>query len=530
MTDALIKAIEELQGNVRDPRAFQKCCEELTAIIASPKDDETNGLNLTAVTTDSVITSMVSAMESFPEDEKVQESTLHFLSTRSLRHPNKHSASQSCFDGEIRAIIAAMKRFPKSLEIQSLGCKSLGNLNVSDRNRTEIVKLDGMRTLLHAIDTFPNVPDCIQYGIGSIARLNTIRSKYAELYQENLEYFKQGVERVPGLMITYREDAQVSSQLMLALFNMRAIFDWNKIEAEHLRAFITIVRNNLNRADIQRFAIFLFLAIGENERCVDMLVDLGGVQAVVAMLHTFFKDPAIIMDNGVYFLSFAAKNSIKGAEVIASRESGAIETVLSCMEKHFNVTVIQNYACEFMKNLTKSVSGRRALADRGGIPILLRVMREYYDCGQVQINGIEALSNMLALDDIRKKYYNDKLEKEIIHGLSKYAAIPSVNEAIRIIRREKTEEAEKAAEIGVCSSEMYDEPAYQWMYVKQRKGERDVFVCPSCWKYHKDSFSGGKLFTRNICSCRDNRCKQVNELILFSLFIFCLCVRSVLYA
>lgn len=535
MTDTLVKAIEEFQESVHDPRAFQKCCEELTSIIASPKDDDTNSLNLTAVTTDSVITSMVSAMERFPGDEKLQESACHFFAVRILKHPNKHHASQSCLNGEIHAILAAMERFPNSSEIQSIGCKAISNFNISDLNRLEIVKAGGLKTLLHAVDTFPNVPDCIQYGIGSIARLNVIRNKYADIHKANLEYFRQAVERVPGLLIMYCKNGQVSSQLMLTLFNMRKLFDWDMMKAEHMKAFITVVNDNLERADIQRFAIFLFLAIAENKRCVDILIELGGAQAIVSILRTFFKDPAIVMDNGIYFLSLAAKSSVKSAEVIASKESGAIEMVLSCMEKHFNVIIVQNYACEFLKNITKPAFGRKAVAERGGIPTLLKVMREYYDCGQVQINGIEALSNMFALEDIREKYYDDKLENEIIQRLSKYANIPSVNEAIRVIRRDKTEEASRAAEDGVCSAEVCDGPAYQWMNVNQRKGEDDAFVCPSCWKYNKDSYSGDKMFIYNICSCKDNRCKQVNKLTFYfthlHIYIFTyLCIYSALYA
>lgn len=531
MTDTLVQAIKRLQESVHDSHAFQESCEELAAIIKFPKDNETNGLNLTTVTTDSVIGSMVSGMENFSEDEKVQESACYFMAARSLRHPNKHNASQSALDSEIRAILAAMKRFPNSFKIQSYGSEGISNFNISDHNRIEIVKNGGLQVLLHVVDTFGDDPDCARFGFGGIARLHIIKNKDPALYSDNLELFKQGIERVPDKLITHSKNGQVGSQLMLALFNMRFIFDWNKMEMNHLKAFLSLVNDNLKDTNVQKFAIYLFIAIGENKKCADLIVDIGGIQTIVSLIYTFFKDPSIIMDNAIYFLSLVAKNSFKGNDAIVSKDSGAIEAVLCCMEKHFKVTVVQNYACEFLCNITNTVAGRRAVAEKGGIPILLSVMREYYDCGQVQINGIKALSNMFAIKDIREKYCNDNLVTEITQRLSKYTNNPTVIESIKIIKREETREAAEAVNDGVCSFEVCnDSAAYQWMHVKQRKGEQDTFACSACRKYENDSFSEDSIFTYDKCSCRNYKSKQVSIIInmyfyYYFYLVFCLFER-----
>lgn len=508
MTDNLVQAIKQLHESVHDPRAFQKCCDEISSIIASPKDSETNGLNLTAVTTDPVIASMTEAMERFPEDEQVQESVCHFVSVRSLKHPNKRLASQDSFNREIRALLAAMERFPNSFKIQVYGTECLANLNITDRNRIEIVKHGGVKALVHVVDTFGDNPDCIRFGIGCIARVHLIRLKDPVVYRDNFEYFKQGIERVPDLLVMHSKNGMVMTQLMLALHNMKGVLDWNLIEQKHIAALLATMNESPDDIEIQRFAILSLITVTRHERLVDMLIDLGGIKPIVHTLYAF-KDPTLAMDNAIKALFTISTTSRKGAEAVATEESGAIEAILHCMKKYFVLALVQSRCCEFLMSVTRTIAGRKAVAEKGGVPLLLDTLREYHDCGQVQINGMQALANLFTIEDVRKKYYDGRLEDLITQKLSKYANNPDVKRSIRIIKREATKEAIDAASVGVCSTEVCDDPAYQWMYVRKKGGEKDVFICPACWEYNRDAFEDEDMFVYDMCSCKDSRCKQV---------------------
>ena len=106
-----------------------------------------------------------------------------------------------------------------------------------------------------------------------------------------------------------------------------------------------------------------------------------------------------------------AKNSAEAAEVILSGDSGAVEVVLKLMQFHFNLAVIQNYCCMFLRYATKTVAGRRVITSKGGVDVLTKVMLEHKDSGQVQINGIVALSNIFGLEEFRDRSTTKNLKK-----------------------------------------------------------------------------------------------------------------------
>ena len=65
-------------------------------------------MNLTAVSSDTVMPSVVSVMEKFPKDEGLQTTRCHTVATIGLGHPNKGHVSQDISNREICAVIAAM--------------------------------------------------------------------------------------------------------------------------------------------------------------------------------------------------------------------------------------------------------------------------------------------------------------------------------------------------------------------------------------------------------------------------------------
>ena len=97
-----------MKESAHDPLALQVLFEEIVEVIASSKTPEEKGANLTAVTTDAVMSPVVSTMEEFPKDEGLQVAGCHVIATIDLGPPNKGQISQDIFNREICAVIAAM--------------------------------------------------------------------------------------------------------------------------------------------------------------------------------------------------------------------------------------------------------------------------------------------------------------------------------------------------------------------------------------------------------------------------------------
>ena len=516
MTDALYRITSQMKERTHDPHALRKLFEEIVDVIVSSKTLEEKSVNLTAATSDAVILSVVSTMEEFPKDEGFQAAGCHVVATICLGPPNKGQISQSIFNREICAVIAAMREFPSSHTIQVYGCGGLFTLVFKSENRVKIIEEGGLEVLHKAMETFGQDPECVRCVVGSIATLNTVITINRELYNKNLNYFKQTPGKLLKKLKVFSTNQGAVSQIMRAIFNMRRYVDWDNVTEEEIDAFLSALNNNPDNRGIQNIGMYMALALAEHEKSASTTARLGGVQTIVSSLRTFIKTPNVVLDNGIYFLSLVAKNSAAAAEVILSEGSGAVEIVLKLMHYHFNLAVIQNYCCMFLGYATKSVAGRRVITSKGGVEVLTEVMLEHKDSGQVQINGIVALSNIFGLDEFRDRYYNKKFNEDIVQVIEKkYTNEPTVKEAVKVIRREETKEAAEAVKAGVCSFEAYKEPSFQWLHPKLKSGsngeEVNCYACSACWEYNKKTYSEEKIFTFNACTCCDPRCRMVTN-------------------
>ena len=253
--------------------------------------------------------------------------------------------------GGIEAVVAAMRRYPKNIEIQKQGYSALWNI-AYDRE----------------------IPSYVSAGdINGVMAIMNAHLKNADVQ----EFFcKELLKKITKNKITTTKD-HLQNQLMV-------------VTAGGIKAVVAAMNAHLNNAAVQEYGCIILMRIAVLAEKQPKVAVAGGIEAVVAAMNAHL-DNAAIQEFGCWALSNIAVPADNQLKVAAK---GGIEAVVAAMNAHTRVAAIQKKGCWALSNIAVLADNQLKVAAKGGIKAVVDAMNAHLDNADINKNGCAALQSI----------------------------------------------------------------------------------------------------------------------------------------
>ena len=347
----IVVVIDAMVDNEKEESIIEVGCSILD-LLASTEDLQ---VNLCIAETDG-IDMIISALASFPSNEKIQVSACKALSHLSI---DNESRQMIVSQGGLMLIVNAMNSNRENIDLLEGALWALLNLS-SDANLQVLTASDAVEAVIEVMRNNPEVSQVQEKGLGVLQNLSMRGSEG-----------KKEIARLGGIKIlleainTFMGDPEVLERAFTTMWSL-ALLDSNQKVIAKAGGAVLVVNGMLAQIDsagVQKQACGCLCTLSTDSQNNALIRDADGVDAIVYAMWAHFDSEAVLSAACKALSSVAV--DMHTNEVIIAQE-GEVNAVISAMRCFPKSAKLQENACLALRNLLlspESVDSVRYLAE-----------------------------------------------------------------------------------------------------------------------------------------------------------------------
>ena len=361
----------------------------------SPKKDLTASVGRTIEPTNDKIETIVKAMKKYPEDSKLTLAALEILEYLAAVSSTEEKAmfvSSGALEEFLTVLQNCEEKKQNALAIPAAALHCLANLS---EDATEVLKND------HLLPSVPLVHRIMKLYTGS-AEVQRYGCSLLQNLSNPLLHELVAAGSLPVIlhgMASHSSDKYIQEHGGACLYNLLAICSDEllqdicpKGDTSGISTILAGMKACEFALPVQKYGLLvLSRIINKDQANYELVLSEGGVAVALAAMKNWDTDEEIAQI-GSQLLKGISRVSLDIQGVIAAR--GGVEVVLNVMRKHVSSTSIQDPAMATIRNLCTHPGNRPLVTVAGGISTILATLTIHEDDAAIQAYGCDALGRL----------------------------------------------------------------------------------------------------------------------------------------
>eukprot|EP00727_Mastigamoeba_balamuthi_P007727 m51a1_g3575 hypothetical protein (1275) ;mRNA; f:1107316-1111283 len=365
------------------------------------------------------------AMQSHPSSEKIAQGACRLVYALSAVDSEAAHRATNC--NALETVLAAMKAFKKSHDVQAAACSALWGICAFEGARKVVALSGALWATLRAMRAFPESQVLHEHACPVLSIVTLFQAPRASLVED------RGIELVLGAMRAHAGSDRVQSYACDVLVNLAADESGRESVAERgsVEAIVAAMRSHSGSELVNKSACEALWNISLDEHARARVVAKGGVESVVGALRCHAKSEAVITcacgalsviatskDSQAQAASLGAIPAIAAAMVAfpASADlqehacsalcclaipeenkhaaSVCIRPALDALTVHGGRPLVVSEACCLLSCVAEFHGNVRSILCQGAVESIVAAMRAHPQCADVQQHACCALWNL----------------------------------------------------------------------------------------------------------------------------------------
>jgi hypothetical protein len=406
-----IKIRKIIKTALRDPsdsKAVDKACEQLRKCLKSAESVKTailfGGVEM-----------ICNAMRDHLEKSILQAEACCTLAEMLWLFPS--ISTKLAHMGAIDLIVTSIHNCPNNFKVQQMGCGALGALSYDTNSIQHIMDAGGLRAVIAAMERFPKKLAVHKEGCYFFQNL-IVRSIDALSAVSN--------SQVVSIIVEAMSNADSDTEFLLSVCGLIANLAVNKEAKESVGksdaifAVISVLKTT-DDVEVKQAACTALknLAVGSTENQTKIL-EKGGLDALFCAIRSHPNHPLLLV------LSFnLMKELCINDEEVAYLivKNGGIKIILKAMETNRDLATMQVAACEIIGYLL--LKGKSEIHAPKLVKAIVTAMKNHNDASDVQIQACDALFELSQVPTTRLILKKKETQELLLRAKSHFKSCES---------------------------------------------------------------------------------------------------------
>ena len=379
--------------------------------------------SLTVILESGGIKAIVNTMQSFPEDDEIEESCLSILSLvfeknhrvvmktlednlssvlvqkHALKALLKFQLSEAdkleiVSSGGIEVVVAGMEHQESSQAIQLDACKVLCKLSALSDSPTVISESGGIKAVVNAMNRFPEYVEIQELSLSILSSVGLLE----------VVLKSGGIQSLISAMNVHHGSVQVQTSGCAILSSAKLLGDDIKENIGEIgginAAAFALLMNPGDKSIVLKALSAIYDLCFNHDRNMDRLngVEVEGIDSIISIMHHHRNDSDIQEAGAQALFIFGGNN--KNRYIL--KQKGGLDVLILSLIVHTEHIGVQECASSALYGLSMGDECCNTIIELGGIRAAIEVLQKHTGNSKIVENLFSLLSNLASKDQISK--------------------------------------------------------------------------------------------------------------------------------